>query len=94
MKIIINIGGDRMKTYQFKGYLKAYKRLNNSVNGNPCYWLEFENDNAYLDGRTKSDASCGYSCLNWIDRERIVHYHYTRKGNLIIDRIQISGIDY
>ena len=94
MKIIINIGGEKMKRYKFKGYLTEYKRNNSSVNGNPCYWLRFENETECITGRTASDAQCAYSALNYIDRERVVDYHYTRKGNLIIDYIKIQGIDY
>lgn len=80
--------------YYFKGFLTGYERKNLSVNGNPCYWLRVENKKECIEGKTGSDSSAGYNCLNYPERERIIEYHYSRKGNLIIDRIQISGIDY
>lgn len=95
MKIVFIIGERKeMRAFKFKGYMTMYQRLNNSTNGNPCYWLSFENDKESLSGRTKSDAQCAYSCLNYPLRERIITYHFTRKGNLIIDTIKIAGIDY
>lgn len=95
MKIVFIIGKkEKMRPFKFKGYMTMYQRLNNSANGNPCYWLSFENDKESLSGRTKSDAQCAYSCLNYPMRERIITYHFTRKGNLIIDAIKIKGIDY
>lgn len=94
MKIVIILGSDRMKKYRFKGYLTDYKRLYNSTCGNPCYWLQFTNDTESICGRTATNASCAYGALNQIDNERIVEYHYTRTGNLIIDYIHIKGVDY
>lgn len=78
-----------MKKYKFIGKLIDYKRLNNSVYGNPAYYGYFESKTGgTLSGRTKTDASCGYSFLNKKDSPRELTYHVTRTGNVIIDSIR------
>lgn len=82
-----------MKRYEFIGYLTYHKRLNLSVNGNPAYYGEFVADNGdRLEGRTASDASCGYGFLNEKDKPRRIKYHYTRSGNVIFDYIYILEV--
>ena len=88
MRIIVEIGKQKMKNYKFKGYLKWYERLRNSYNGNPKYRLCFDNENDVIIGMTKNDSTCGYSCLNQPDKEKTVTYHYTRTGNIIITDIR------
>ena len=79
-----------MKRYTFKGKLINYKRLNNSVYGNPAYYGEFENDSGdVLRGRTASNAACGYGFLDQEDSKREIAYHVTRNGNVIFDYIKI-----
>lgn len=79
-----------MKRKTYEGYLKDYRHLNCSVNGNPAYYGWFENENGEtLQGRTASDAACGYCFLNSRERKRKIEYHNTRNGNLIIDYITI-----
>lgn len=82
-----------MKKYTFTGKLIDYKRLNCSVYGNPAYYGWFENDaGETLSGRTKTDASCGYSFLNKKDSPRELTYHVTRTGNVIIDYIKVLEV--
>ena len=79
-----------MKKLQFNGTMISYERRNNSVNGNPKYMGVFEAENGdILRATTASDASCGYSFLNKQDKNRMVEYHITRTGNVIIDYITI-----
>ena len=81
-----------MKRYTFTGTIDNYRRLNLSVNGNPAYWAIFVNDDGEtLTGRTASDAMCAYGFLNWQEKPRTVTYHYTAKGNVIFDYIDILG---
>lgn len=79
-----------MKKQTFKGKLIGYERLNNSVNGNPKYWGVFENENGNkLIGKTGTDSACAYAFLNEREKIRIVEYHETRTGNIVIDYITI-----
>ena len=79
-----------MKKYTFIGKLIDYKRINNSFYGNPAYYGYFESETGEkLSGKTKTDASCGYSFLNKKDSPRELTYHVTRTGNVIIDYIKV-----
>lgn len=78
------------KRYEFSGYLTKYVRRNNSVYGNPCYWGEFTDEEGNrLCGKTASNAACAYSFLNKKENPRKIKYHLTKKGNAIIDFIEI-----
>ena len=80
-----------MKKQTFTGRLIGYERLNNSINGNPTYYGVFENANGdILRASTGTDSACGYVFLNEREKTRIVKYHETRTGNLIIDYITIE----
>lgn len=62
--------------------VEKIEEVNRSVNGNPAY---FVTTNLFA-GRTASDASCAYALgLHSIGRVYKAKYHYTEKGNLIID---------
>ena len=70
--------------------IKNVKRKSISVNGNPSYWVSFEPKYSLSEincnkGYTASDASCGYSATNFVDKECKIEYHFTRNGVLIID---------
>ena len=61
----------------------------NSIYGNPSYWVEFAlKDGREFRGYTASDAQCGYIASNLVDRKCEIGYHYSSKGNLIIDTMQ------
>ena len=78
-----------MKKSQFTGVLISYERRNNSVNGNPKYMGIFENENGdILRATTKSDASCAYSFLNNTASKKVITYHETKTGNIVIDYIE------
>lgn len=64
-----------------------YKRINNSSNGNPRYFVILSNDDESIEGNTQSDSACGYSLTNYIGKEVSAAYHYTDKGNIIIDSL-------
>ena len=64
-----------------------------SVCGNPSYWVEFEpkyslSEIRFSKGYTASDAQCGYSAPNFVGKEAVIEYHFTRKGSLIIDTMK------
>lgn len=70
------------KLFEAVVVVEKIERLNSSVNGNPAYFITTN----LLSGRTASDASCAYG-LGWHSVGRVykARYHYTKKGNLIID---------
>jgi hypothetical protein len=77
------------KSVLINAKLMSYERKNNSVNGNPSWSLCFTNESETVEGKTASDASCGYSATNFSDgRACDVAYHVTRAGNVIIDKIK------
>lgn len=78
-----------MKKLQFIGTMTRYERKNNSYYGNPKYMGVFENENGdCLVGTTASDASCAYSFLNNQNTKKVITYHETKTGNVIIDYIE------
>lgn len=82
------------RKYYFTGKLDYYESLKNSYYGNPRYYAHFSNDSGEeLEGKTASNAACAYGFLNYITHPRTVTYHYTRKGNVIIDNIVIRGLE-
>ena len=79
-----------MKKYTFIGKLTRYERKNCSVYGNPRFYGVFEDvDGNWLEATTASDAACAYGFLNYPDSMRKITYHITKKGNNIIDYIEI-----
>ena len=79
-----------MKTLELtNAKLMNYEKGNNSVSGNPSYHASFSNGSEGITGKTASNASCGYSLVNFRDgRACNVTYHITRAGNVIIDEIK------
>ena len=70
--------------------VKGVARKGMSVYGNPSYWVEFEPKYSLSElrdrkGYTASNAQCGYSATGFVGKECKIEYHFTRKGNLIID---------
>ena len=78
-----------MKTLELtNAKLVSYERRNNSIHGNPSWYVFFDNGTDSIIGKTASNASCGYSLTNFRDgRTCNVTYHITRTGNTIIDGI-------
>ena len=73
-----------MKTIQtLTGKLHIANRLNNSVNGNPRYMLEINNEVFY----TRPDSKHGYSITNFEDKQVTVTVamHY---GKLSLNTIE------
>ena len=80
-----------MKKQTFTGKMTRYERLNSSYYGNPRYEGTFEDaEGNELYAKTASDSACGYSFLNEREKTRVIEYHETRTGNLIIDYITIA----
>lgn len=78
-----------MKKQTFKGILIGYERRNNSINGNPKYYGIFESESGdILRATTGTDVACAYSFLNNQDKTRVIEYHETRTGNIVIDYIK------
>lgn len=84
-----------MKIYRIEGKIITSNRLNNSVNGNPCWhFLLLASDSVY-EFKTQSDSSVGYLFKPWCYYNAVVDYHITRTGNLICDDItyrQYKGV--
>ncbi len=62
-------------------------RGNNSIYGNPSYWIDCTDEHGnFLIGKTASNAAIGYA-LSYSHEGRTVsmQYHYTASGNLIFD---------
>lgn len=79
-----------MKKYTFIGKLARYEHRNCSIYGNPRYYGVFEDENGnWIEATTASDAACAYGFLNYPESMRKITYHITKKGNNIIDRIEI-----
>ena len=78
-----------MKTLELaNAKLVNYERRNNSIHGNPSWYVFFDNGTDSIIGNTASDASCGGTLTNFSDgRACNVTYHITRAGNMVIDRI-------
>lgn len=75
--------------------VKGVARKGISVCGNPSYWVEFEpkyslSELSARKGYTASNAQCGYSASNFVGKDCRIEYHFTRKGNLIIDTMKGS----
>jgi len=78
------------RKHYFIGKLDYYARLSASSYGNPRYFAHFTNERGEeLEGKTASNAACAYGFLNDITQLRSITYHYTRKGNVIIDYVQV-----
>jgi hypothetical protein len=77
-----------MKAITKKCKIHSVHYKNTSYYGNPCYNVYFEDSegNMYY-GRTATNALCAYkiSSYRYYGAECELVYHYTRKGNLIID---------
>ena len=61
-----------------------------SFYGNPSYWVEFTStkDGRQFRGYTASNAQCGYIVSDLVGKKCSIEYHFTRKGNLIIDTMK------
>lgn len=92
-----------MKKFNFAGVIKEKEQLKNSIYGGPREKVTLTevifsaNDGVQFDdiiAITASNSNAGYalSCsMDYLENRRMIFQaHYTKKGNLIIDRI-ISG---
>ena len=79
-----------MKTLELtNAKLMSYERRNNSIYGNPSWYVCFANGADRIMGRTASNAQCGYVVENFRDgRACNVTYHITKGGNTVIDKIK------
>ena len=78
-----------MKTLELtNAKLVNYERRNNSIYGNPSWYVCFDNGTDSIMGKTASNAQRGYVVENFRDgRICNVTYHITKGGNTIIDGI-------
>ena len=76
-----------MKEHTLQGKVIIKNRENNSVNGNPRYYVVIQGaDGNTIDGKTASDAMCAYG--NWSVGDSVtVLWHETRTGNVVIDHV-------
>ena len=80
-----------MKTKRIKtiGKIKGTSYRNTSVDGNPSYYVAFENEKGEtIKGYTAPNAACAYGCTNSEFREfACIVYHTTKGGKIVIDNI-------
>ena len=82
------------KRLMAKVMVKDVIRKGISTCGNPSYLVVFITNDSLLSelnasiGYTASNAQCGYSAPNFIDKEVVIEYHFTRKGNIVIDTMK------
>lgn len=71
------------------GKIKLVEWRNNSLCGNPSYWVVFENENGFTrKGYTAPNSQCADNCKDSSLKEfAYIEYHTTPKGKIIIDRI-------
>lgn len=70
------------------GTVIKLERLNNSVWGNPRYFVTIKDEAGnFFYAKTASDVSCGYSIGNYYGKKIVFRYHITKAGNNIIDDI-------
>lgn len=68
--------------------ITATEYKNTSIYGNPSRWVWFTDaEGREYYGHTASDAACGYSVTNYLNKPAEIVYHYTRRGTLIIEFI-------
>lgn len=78
-----------MQYTEIKATLIRKTRRNCSIYGNPAWTVKLDHNGEIIEGKTASDASCGYSVDNYHTGDTItVKGHYTRAGNFIIDYIK------
>ena len=84
------------KRLMAKVFVRSIERKCTSVCGNPSYWVSFKTHNELLTklgasrGYTASNAQCGYTASNFVGKDCVVEYHFTAKGNLIIDTMEVQ----
>lgn len=73
--------------------VKHIQRLNNSYYGNPRYEIVLmDNKYNYYIAKTGSDISSAYGVGNYmLNNQYEITYHFTTKGNMIIDYIYFKG---
>lgn len=77
-----------MKANRMKITVKGTEYKCTSLNGNPSYWVYFEDSTGnFKKAYTASDASAGYSIQNYHNEVIDVDYHYTKKDKMVIDLI-------
>lgn len=71
-----------------QGILDELTRVKASVNGNPRYNIRL--DGLGIEGKTKPDAHYCYDiCKHWEGKPVSVEYHFTPRGKLVIDNLQL-----
>ena len=78
-----------MKTYKVNGRIIGTSYKSTSYYGNPKYRVSFEDEEGnYYRGETANNAACAYGINNGkYTKSATIKFHYTRKGNLIVDYI-------
>ena len=58
--------------------------------GNPSYWVKVATtkDGRQFRGYTASNAQCGYIVSDLVGKKCKIEYHYSQKGNLIINTME------
>ena len=76
------------KKFNATVFVKGVDRKCTSIYGNPSYWVTFEVDDNEYKGFTASNAQCGYGVRDLVGKKCVIGYHYTKKGNIIIDNMK------
>ena len=72
-----------------KGKIICIERLNNSIYGNPRFAMDLlVGQHSIKCAKTATDAMLGYQiCSSWEGKEKTFEAHFTRKGNLILNKV-------
>ena len=79
-----------MKQFEIKTRVEWIERENNSFYGNPRWSLCIFVDGHFRPNiaKTKANAPIGYQCCyNWENTEKTFIAHWTRSGNLVLDKL-------
>lgn len=69
--------------------IENIERRKLSIYGNPAYSVYMRDceNNLYI-AKTASNAAAGYEVSNYLYKNALITYHYTRAGNMIIDYVR------
>lgn len=70
--------------------IKKVIRQNNSIYGNPRWYIEAYNEKGELiKGKTENNGRIGYLISGWDEEHfKVMEYHITKKGNVIFTDIE------
>ena len=83
-----NVNTKHNKKFSTIGAFLSLEKLNNSVTGNPRYFLVIDTAHGVIHGKTKSDVMWAYA-MPKEDTLCNVVFHITKTGNIVFDDISV-----